>query len=214
LYDPEKRENAFYCAIGTAVMGWQAVESQMAYVFTHLLVSRSGFAASAVFYHIKNNKTRLEILDIAARLGLGLRSPKAKALLSEWQALSKRLKSATDLRNKIAHSMVEDEITNMGCKFSLRPPGDDFSRFDPENPNRSRARAKSRAIDSSTVDGAASQFRQLSSDLNAFAARLFAYHYPRAKRPTLAEIVASPPQATDSKDRRQGVRRRKPPSSA
>jgi hypothetical protein len=207
-YNPDGRdEEEFYAAIGAAVMNWQAVESEMAYVFGHLLASRAGIAATGVFYHIKNNKTRLEILDIAARLGLGFGSPKAKSLLAEWRTLSTRLTSATALRNKIAHSQVEEELTQGGWKFGLRAPTDDYSRFDPDNPRRSRARAKSYAINFQKIGEGAPQFMQLSHDLNAFATKLFAFYHPRAKLPTPAEKDVVRPQAKDSTIRPPRARR-------
>jgi hypothetical protein len=102
--EPTEYDNgdAFFAAIGAAIIAWQSLEGEMAHLFSHLLASRAGLAASAVFYHIKNNKTRLEMLDIAARISLGFKD--RGDLLAEWQALSKSVANASRLRNQIAHS--------------------------------------------------------------------------------------------------------------
>jgi hypothetical protein len=106
----------------------------MAHLFSHLLASRAGLAASAVFYHIKNNKTRLEMLDIAARISLGFKD--RRDLLAEWQALSKSVANASRLRNQIAHSEVEDKLTETGFEYKLQQPSFDYSRLDPSNPDK------------------------------------------------------------------------------
>jgi hypothetical protein len=41
--------DTFFAAIGAAIIAWQSVEREMAHLFSHLLASRAGFAASAVF---------------------------------------------------------------------------------------------------------------------------------------------------------------------
>jgi hypothetical protein len=145
LHPDEAPEETFFAAVGAAVSMWQAVEREMANVFPQLLACKAGFAGSAILYHIKNNKTRLEILDIAAKFSLGF-DPKYEKLFSEWQGLSSRLSDATELRNKIAHFQIDEEMGIENWIWTLPPPRDDYSRFQPDKPERSKAKALSKAI--------------------------------------------------------------------
>jgi hypothetical protein len=89
--EPTEYDNgdAFFAAIGAAIIAWQSVEGEMAHLFSYLLASRAGLAASAVFYHIKNNKTRLEMLDMQRESRSDLRigeicSPNGKPYRNRW----------------------------------------------------------------------------------------------------------------------------------
>jgi hypothetical protein len=168
--------DAFFAAIGAAIIAWQSVEREMAHLFSHLLASRAGFAASAVFYHIKNNKTRVEMLDIAARISFGFSD--REDLLAEWQSLSKSVINASRLRNQIAHSDVEDELTVKGLEYKLLPPSFDYSRLDPSNPEKHMRYRKAKTLSLEHINGVARDFNALSDALNKFAIKLSAITNP------------------------------------
>jgi hypothetical protein len=172
--EPTEYDNgdAFFAAIGAAIIAWQSVEREMAHLFSHLLASRAGLAASAVFYHIKNNKTRLEMLDIAAKISLGFKD--RGDLLAEWQALSKSVANASRLRNQIAHSEVEDKLTEAGFEYKLQQPSFDYSRLDPSNPEKFAKYRLTKTLLPEHIDSVALDFHALSDALNKFALKLSA----------------------------------------
>jgi hypothetical protein len=172
--EPNEYDNgdAFFAAIGAAIVAWQSVEREMAHLFSHLLASRAGLAASAVFYHIKNNKTRLEMLDIAARISLGFTD--RGDLLAEWQALSKSVANASRLRNQIAHSEVDDKLTETGFEYKLQQPSFDYSRLDPSNLEKFAKYRLAKTLLPEDIDSVALDFHALSYALNKFALKLSA----------------------------------------
>ena len=133
MVDPdESTEEEFFEAIGSAIIAWQHVESRCAYLFAYLLWAY-GFGPIAIFYHIKNFSTRIEIMNIAARFTFEHR-PNAR-LKTRWVTLSERLTKASALRNRLAHFEMDESMTPNGWKFSLQPPSSDWSQLNPDQPD-------------------------------------------------------------------------------
>ena len=165
----ESSSEEFAEAIGRAVMAWQPVETQCAYTFLQLMVSKSAGAMS-VFYYIKNFSTRLETMNIAARFlfyGHG-----RKRLANEWGRLSQRLQAGSNLRNRIAHYAINESITAIGWKFTLGPPEFDWSQLDPRDPYRWGKRQSQRVLTYSQIRSAEKEFSNLTSALERFSMRV------------------------------------------
>ena len=104
MIDPDECEpEEFAEAVGRAIVSWQHVERSSAHLFSHLLMAR-GFGAWGVFYHVKNQSTRIELLNIAARFLFHFANE--KQMHEKWNALSARLAEASALRNSLAHSQM------------------------------------------------------------------------------------------------------------
>jgi len=177
MSDPdESTDDEFFSAIGVAITLWQNVEADCAFLFESLLATKNGGAASAIFYHIKNQSTRLELLNIAARFFLTM--PEQENMRNEWAALSDRIKEAFSIRNRIAHFVVDETMTPTAWKFELKPQLLDFGQYDMQNVMKSLARRKSKSLRYSQIVAAADQFRTLAVDLNRFARRVFALAHP------------------------------------
>lgn len=168
----ESTEGEFFEAIGVAVVIWQDVEGECARLFHHLLVSNNGPAAYATFYHIKNQSTRLELLNIGAKFLFIL--PEQSEFRNEWARLAGRIKEAFGLRNKIAHSMIDETMTPTAWKFELKPQSSDFGHWDPQNTKKSIARLRSKSVSYSEIVSASGQFRELARDLREFSGRVWA----------------------------------------
>ena len=218
-FDPEESEpQNFAAAIGWAIVTWQQVEMQQANLFAHLLASRAGLAASAVFYTVKNHSTRLELMKVAAKWLFMMKGPrKRKVLEGEWGSLLARMKEASNLRNRIAHFELDEEMTATGWRLKLRRSRSDFSHIDPNNRERAMAREASRVLKYSHIKDAATEFAELASDLGRFAQAVFRSNQPRLANRIVQE--PSPVQASSSIHRHRtatrpqsplGPKRRKP----
>jgi hypothetical protein len=116
------------------------------------------------------------MLDIAARILFGFSD--REDLLAEWQSLSKSVINASRLRNQIAHSDVEDELTVKGLEYKLLPPSFDYSRLDPSNPEKHMRYRKAKTFSLEHINGVARDFNALSDVPNKFALKLSAINNP------------------------------------
>lgn len=172
MVDPDEcSPEEFAEAIGHAIISWQDVEAQSAGLFSHLLGAK-GIGASAVFYHIKNNSTRIEMMNIAARFRFHF--PHRQKMLAEWKALSQRLLEASSLRNKIAHFEIDEEMTETGWKFTLTPSVFDWSQLDPQNIQKWKQRQQARIVTYTKIKSAEASFARLAKDLSTFSERVVA----------------------------------------
>lgn len=85
----------------TALVYWSHVEARLFIIFGRLLRSRSRKAMSAVYHSVINVKTRLEMIDAAAKVTMH-----DAALLSDWGRLLDRIRERSSRRNDLAHFML------------------------------------------------------------------------------------------------------------
>jgi len=179
MVDPDECEpGEFAEAVGRAVISWQNVESSSAHLFSHLLVARS-LGAWGVFYHVKNQSTRIEFLNIAARFLF--HSADEKELHEKWKLLSPRLAAASALRNRMAHFEIDETMTPTGWKFTLSPPRLDWSQLDPAQPERWSQRQRQRVLRYSQIKDAWRDFEKLGDDLNDFANEVCSWNLKRVQ---------------------------------
>lgn len=202
----EEEAEAFYTAIGRAVVTWQRLEAQMAYVYSFLLASRAGVAASAAFYHIKNDNLRHDMLDVAARHSL------SGSTLGEWRELSARLTTAIAMYHRIGHCETDEEMAETGWTWRIQPPGGVYSRFDPLD----RSTPASGAADKlrlKKIGEATQMFAELSRALNSFALKLFVLYNSRKARALSHATNGGHAQPRSQKSTEKGQRAKKKPSS-
>lgn len=184
MSDPdESSPEEFAEAIGRAIIAWHAVEALAANLFSSLLLS-PGMGGVAVFYHIKNFKTRLEMMNIAARfLFLG---SKNKKLLAKWRTLSRQILTSITLRNRIAHSELSEATTETSWKFWLGPPILDWSQLDPDKMDRWAQRQSARVLTYSDIKDAWIDFEKLAGEISTFKREV------DSLRETLSERLSEP----------------------
>ena len=166
--DPKaSTEREFLEAVGRAVVEWQSVEVVSSGLFFILLQARNQAGASALFWRIGNFAMRIEMLDIAAKY-LFAPSKRPDELPKRWDGLRARLYSASDLRNRIAHSEIGEEDSGRRTAFKLRAPLLDWSRVDPANLEKGARAMKVREVDYVKLKGAGLLFTELCRDLVYF----------------------------------------------
>lgn len=206
MIDPnESSSEDFAEAVGEAIIAWQRVEVQCAFLFAHLIWAYGG-GAVAVFYYIKNFSTRIEMMNIAARLMFYTRPN--KRLNKKWLTLSDRLSKASSLRNRIAHSEIDETMTPTGWKFTMKSPSLDWSQLDPHNPDKWNQRRLSREVTYSQIDAASRDFYKLADDLSKFAVQIIKWRDPKIELPPEPTFSPSP---ASSLDLLAPIKRRKPP---
>lgn len=89
----------FLNALATALLTWQAVESNLFLIFNFLVGPHPNPAVlSSVYHSVVNINTRREMIDAAAAVVL-----KDKQYLKEWEKLSKKIREKARKRNYLAH---------------------------------------------------------------------------------------------------------------
>jgi hypothetical protein len=121
-------EAKFFEAVGRAVVGWQQVELSACGLFAVLLRAGNELGARAAFGRVGNFAMRIELLDVGAKFFFVM-SKGVGDLPKRWEGLRGRLFSASDLRNRLAHS----ELWEDGGGLKLTPQLLDLSRVDPAN---------------------------------------------------------------------------------
>lgn len=96
---------AFYMAIGRAITKWQDVEKALCSIFKIVSTCRDEEVASAIFYAERDFSTKLELAKCAARISLG------KDDLDKFLALRKRMITASEYRNALAHFQLSLTMT-------------------------------------------------------------------------------------------------------
>lgn len=174
--NPENCSSAeeFAEAVGRAIIAFQSVESRAANLFAWLL--GAGVGASAVFYHIGNFTTRIQMMDIAARWMLI--GDERLGMMEDWKKLRTRLYEVNDLRNRIAHSEIRESYSfeEEEFAFTLHQPFMDWSRLDPLDPEKWAKAQKARDVDFVAVKGAEATFEALERDLEELQNRLSKDH--------------------------------------
>jgi hypothetical protein len=156
-------EAQFFEALGRAVVAWQGVEVTTSALFAVMLKAGNEIGARALFYRVGNFAMRIEFLDIAAKFLLAEASEPSE-LTKRWDGLRGRLFSASDLRNRLAHSEVGED--DQGLK--LRPPMLDLSRIDPADVRKGVKAKMAREVTYESVKAAEFQFEVLCHDLHHF----------------------------------------------
>jgi hypothetical protein len=156
-------EAEFFEAVGRAVVGWQQVELSACVLFAVLLRAGNEGGARAAFDRVGNFAMRIELLDVAAKFFFAT-SKGVGDLPKRWEGLRGRLFSASDLRNRLAHS----ELWEDGAGLKLTPQLFDLSRVDPANLMKSVRSKKAREVDYETAKNAEQLFEVLSYDLAGF----------------------------------------------
>ena len=103
---------ALYMAIGNAVTCWQFVELALCAVFCKVSTCKDEKVASAIFYTLRDFSQKLDICRSAARLSLS-----GTPLLKEFNILRGRMRTASELRNNLAHFHI---ALNMSAGTTVR----------------------------------------------------------------------------------------------
>ncbi|MBI2768111.1 MAG: hypothetical protein HYX47_00680 [Burkholderiales bacterium] len=162
--DLQQQTTVFLTTYGHAMLSWQSVEAEVFEVFA--LASRipTGDTAAAIFFALGNISTQLRATDAAARIMFTDDS----ILTNSWADLVKRVRTATDSRNRIAHGSYDLQAKE----------GPDGVRYSPSL-NKSRAqRLSGRDSDHWPVERiseASKEFEKLHHDLFNFRFTL-SYH--------------------------------------
>jgi hypothetical protein len=105
----ESAENyqEFMITFARSVLMWQTIEQDLFVLFDWLVtpqgrmpVARLG-VTSAIYYTVIGFKTRFDMLDAAMRTAY-----EGRAVLDRWSRLAREIRSASKLRNKLAHGSV------------------------------------------------------------------------------------------------------------
>ena len=140
-----------------ALVGWQFVETNIFFIFAHLIRSHNGRAMSAAYHSVINLNTRLDMIDSAAHVILA-----GKPLLDEWNRLLKRIKERASRRNDLAHfglSMLSETSDTPGKTILIS------SIFDTRED-------KPREYDIKQIREISHSFSALKTDLDAFLEKL------------------------------------------
>lgn len=163
--DPnESTGSEFAEAVGRAVIAFTRVETTAANLFSALLKSANPLGAAAVLWRVGNFSMRVELMDVAAKWLFGTFQITGE-LPARWEALRTRMYAASDLRNRLAHSEVYEDMTEDAFKYTLRQPLLDFSRLDPAKLEKTGKAKVARSVDYVTAKGAVGLFEKLSEDL-------------------------------------------------
>jgi hypothetical protein len=92
---------ALYMAIGNAITGWQFVETALCDIFCKTSTCHDSKVASAIFYTFRDFAQKLDIARAAARISLS-----GNPLLDEFTSLRRRMRTASEFRNSLAHFHV------------------------------------------------------------------------------------------------------------
>lgn len=115
----------FFMWYGVALAQWQSIE-WILYLITHAILKTQSDYSSIVFFHIQSPSAKITLVDKLIRAAV----PK-EIIEKDWKLLLKRLRSATDDRNKLAHHMPSPTDETAGgtpTKYALMPHMLNFSR--------------------------------------------------------------------------------------
>ena len=166
----EENSKEFAANLGFAIIAWQGIERACAFLYIALINAKFSHAAMGAFYSIRGFNQRVEMLEVAARHRLSLAS--AEHLKDDFSELMGRVKQASSIRNRMAHSTVEEEKTATGSRFRMSPDIFDFSKADFADPEKWHEALKKKSLSQDDVFGAFDAFHKLSADINAFAGRV------------------------------------------
>jgi hypothetical protein len=152
-------EKQFFEAVGRVIVGFQDLEGEMSSLFVALMAARNDIGARAAFYHLQNNATRIQLMDIAARW-LELVDRRGR-LRKRWEGVRDRLREASDLRNRVAHSNYYD----FGPKRALTKPLMDLSRLEPGKLISHSSKALERQVTYSILRDAIKVWGRLGADV-------------------------------------------------
>ena len=122
-------ETEFHEAVGRAIIHFQNLETATSTLFGALLGARNEVGARAAFYTLQNNATRIQLMDVAARWLVFVRG--GKKLRKRWEDVRDRLREASALRNRVAHSDLNTTRYPTGTEYSLVNPFMNWSRLEP-----------------------------------------------------------------------------------
>lgn len=152
------RENVpeFVEAHTGVLLEWEAVEQRLFFIFSSLVRAASPEVTSAIFHAVMTLKTRLTMIDAAARVFL-----KDGDLYLRWRALSDRVSAEAKRRNRLTFiASVQD--TNTGNEIS--------PRF--ESTGHEVTANQNDAYDIRQIRQWRDDFRALGADLHSFLERV------------------------------------------
>ena len=110
---------------GVALAQWQSIE-WMLFLIVHAILKTQPDYSSIVFFHIQSPNAKITLVDKLVRAAV----PK-EIIEKDWKPLLKRMRSATDDRNKLAHHMpwpTDATASGTPTKYALRPHILNFSK--------------------------------------------------------------------------------------
>ena len=147
--------NHLHFHVGQALQAWANVERTLGRLFIHLLGGTE--SARAVYYTVIVFNARLDMTDAAFR-----GSYPRPDHLTEWEALAKRLKTKSKIRNKLAHFETTFDKTANPPRAFLSPSIGDIHNY------RAAAHGKGTRWDYRDVAKFKDEFMHLYIDLDKF----------------------------------------------
>jgi hypothetical protein len=170
---PSEEQLAFYHGIGVAVTQWAHVENALYQVLYTCFDNRNHGELSTAFFSVENFRSKHQMADNVVS-----RKFRDSPNLSDWRALHDRIRSASAVRNALAHYWVlvyPDE--KPGRQYGLLPRMGNSRKAPPKRSQKVPAGS----LFVREIAQFGRRFSSLSKALTNFAARLGGHQEPFPK---------------------------------